>query len=84
MRIHGNQTNLNAVNPYSAAAERAVAAQRAANVRKKRMKNARNIEGVASPGEAFMVSRWLNSTQSPPQDGVEYRTAPAGEDSDFR
>jgi hypothetical protein len=45
MRIHGNQANLNTINPYSAAAEKATAAQRAADVRKKLLKSASGIEG---------------------------------------
>ncbi len=83
MHIHGNQMNLNAVNPYSAAAEQAAAAQRAANVRKKLMKSASDIEGVSSPDEAFMVGHWMDATQSRPQDEVVYHTSTAGKDSDF-
>ncbi len=83
MHIHGNQMNLNAVNPYSAAAENAAAAQRAANVRKKLMKSASDIEGVSSPEEAFMLGHWMDSTQSPPQNDAEYHTSTAGKDSDF-
>jgi len=83
MHIHGNQMNLNAVNPYCAAAEKAAAAQRAADVRKKLMKSASDIEGIASPDEAFMVGHWIDPRQSQPQTDVEYHTAAAGKDSDF-
>lgn len=83
MRIRGNQINPNAVNPWCAAAEKAAAVQRAADIRKKLMKNARDIESIAGPDEAFMVGHWLDSSQSPPQQDVEYRTATAGKDSDF-
>lgn len=83
MHIHGNQMILNAVNPYSAAAEKAAAAQRAADVRKKLVKSAVDIEGAANPDEAFMLGHWMNSTQGRPQDDVEYHTTLAGKDSDF-
>jgi hypothetical protein len=64
MHIQRSQMNLNAVNPYSAAAEKALSAQRAAAVRKKLLKSARGIEGASSPEEAFMVGRWMDSRYS--------------------
>jgi hypothetical protein len=78
MHIHGNQINLNAVNPYSAAAEKAAAAQRAADVRKKLMKSGASLEGIADPEEAFMVGHWMNSTQGPAQNDDEYHASPKG------
>lgn len=83
MHIHANRMNLNAVNPYSAAAEKAAATQRAADVRKKLVKSAIDIEGAANPDEAFMLGRWKNSRQGQPQDDVEYHATTAGKDSDF-
>jgi len=83
MRTHGNQANLNTINPYSAAAEKATAAQRAADVRKKLMKSASGIESGASPEEASMLGKWMNATHGEAQVDVEYRTASAGRDSDF-
>ncbi|MDR3772110.1 MAG: hypothetical protein P4L26_02115 [Terracidiphilus sp.] len=83
MHIHGNQMNLNAVNPWSAAAEKAAAAQRAGDVRKKLVKSAIDIEGAANPDQAFMMGNWMNSGQGQPQDEVEYHAATAGKDSDF-
>jgi len=83
MHIHANQMNLDAVNPYSAAAEKAAAVQRAADVRKKLMKSASDIEGISSPDEAFMVGQWMDSTQSQAQADVEYHTTTASKDSDF-
>jgi len=82
MHIHGNQMNLNAVNPYSAAAEKAAGAQRVAEVRKK-LTNAGETEGVSSPEVAFMAGQWMIPRQIPAQDDVEYHTAAAGRDSDF-
>jgi hypothetical protein len=83
MHIHGNQANLNTINPYSAAAEKATAAQRAADTRKKLLKSASGIEGSASPEEALMVGKWIGATNSQTQVDVEYHTASAGRDSDF-
>jgi hypothetical protein len=83
MHIHGNQMNLNAINPYSAAAERAVATQKAADVRKKLMKGGADMEGVSSPDEPFTVG-WL----ADPMHGRsftedEYHGEDSGRDSDF-
>lgn len=64
MRIHGIQMNIGTVNPYTAAAEKAVAKQRAGAVRKKLAKSAREIEGASSPEEAFMIGRWMDSRYS--------------------
>jgi len=87
MHIHASSMDFSAINPYSAAAEKAAAAQRAADVRKKLMKSAGDIEGIASPDEAYMVSHWTDPKtaprQSPPRDDVEYHTSSAVRDSDF-
>lgn len=87
MHIHTSSMHLNTLNPYSAAAEKAAAAQRAADVRRKLMKSAGDVEGVASPDEAVMVSRWMepqgSAQQSPSHGDVEYHTSVAGRDSDF-
>jgi hypothetical protein len=56
--------NPEARNPYSAAAEKALAAQRAAAVRKRLTKSAREIESASTPEEAFMVGRWMDSRYS--------------------
>jgi hypothetical protein len=83
MHIHGNQMNINTVNPYSAAAEKAVAKQRAAAVRKKLMKSARNIEGASSPGEAFMIGRWMDSRYSQSQSEKQQHASASGKNPDF-
>jgi hypothetical protein len=64
MRVHASQMNIHAVNPYSAAAEKAVAAQRAAAVRKKLLRSAREIEGASPTEEALMIGRWKDSRYS--------------------
>jgi hypothetical protein len=83
MHIHGSQMNPNAVNPFSAAAEKAVAAQRAADVRKKLMKSATDIEGVSSPEEAFMVGQSMDSRHSQVQSQDQYHASAVGKDQDF-
>jgi hypothetical protein len=69
MHIQRNQMNSNAVNPYSAAAEKAFAAQRAAAVRKKLLKSASEITGASTPEESFMVGRWMDSRYTQGQNG---------------
>jgi hypothetical protein len=64
MQIRSSQVNIGTVNPYTAAAEKAVARQRAGAVRKKLLKSAGNIEGASSPEEAFMIGRWMDSRYS--------------------
>ena len=61
MHIRSSQVNIGTVNPYTAAAEKAVAKQRAGAGRKKLMKSAREIEGASSPDAAFMIGRWMDS-----------------------
>lgn len=63
MHVHGNQMNFNTINPYSAAAEKAMAAQRAANVRKKLVKCAADPESDATTEETLMISSWMNQSQ---------------------
>jgi hypothetical protein len=83
MHIHGSQTKLNPVNPYSAAAERAIAAQRAADRAKKLIKSAKGIEGTPSPEEASLLANWMDSSYSQTLSVVEYHTPTAGKDSNF-
>jgi hypothetical protein len=64
MHIQRSPVNSNVVNPYAAAAEKAVAAQRAVVVRKKLIKSAREVEGAASPEEAYRIGRWMDSRYS--------------------
>jgi hypothetical protein len=68
MHIQRSQINPNARNPYSAAAENALAAQRAAAVRKKLLKSARELEGASTHAEAFMMGRWMEAGSSRGQD----------------
>ena len=84
MHIYGNSMSINAADFYSAGEyEKAAAAQRAANVRKKLLKGASEIEGAATPEESLLISQWLDSRHSQVQSEDEYHTAAEGKDSDF-
>jgi len=83
MHIHGSQTKLNPVNPYSAAAERAIAAQQAANRAKKLSKSAKGVEGISSPEEASLLAKWMDTGYSSARTVAEYHTPAAGKDSSF-
>jgi len=80
MHIHASSMNMNSSSLYSAAgAEKAAAAQRAADVRRKLMKSASDIEGVPSPDEAFMIGQWMDpqhsQIQNPAQSEDQYHAA---------
>jgi hypothetical protein len=79
MHIHGHQMNFNAINPYGAAAD----TQRKADVRKKLMKSASDIEGISSPDEAGMVGRMMNGRHGQSFTDDEYHPGNSGRDSDF-
>ncbi len=83
MHIHGNQTNLNAGNPYFAAAEKAATANRATVVRKKLLKKARGIDEKSCSVETFLVDQWMAPQHSQTLGDVEYRTSSEGKDSDL-
>jgi hypothetical protein len=75
--------NLNGINPYAAAAQRAVEAQRAAGVRNKLAMSAKNIEPASSPEEATLIGKWMDGGHSQATVAGEYHTADSGKDSDF-
>jgi hypothetical protein len=84
MHIHGNSFSVNAANFYSVGnGERTAAAQRAAQVRKKLLKSAQNVEGEASSDEARLIGQWLDARHSQAQSDAEYETAASGRDPDF-
>ena len=84
MHIHGNSMNINAANFYSVGnGERSAAAQRAAEVRKKLLKNAASVEEAASPEESLLIGQWLDSRHSQVLSEDEYRTAASGKDPDL-
>jgi hypothetical protein len=83
MHIHGSSMNTNSINPYSAAAEKAVAAQRAAGVRKRLLKKASSIESAAEPVDPASFSQWMNFQHSRVMSGDDYKAGGSGKDSNF-
>jgi hypothetical protein len=88
MHIHGNSMNVNAASFYSAAqGERAAAAQRIAEVRKKLLKSSASVDAEQTPEETLMIGHWLDSRHSqipsPDQSDAEYRSAASGRDPDL-
>jgi len=84
MHIHGNSMSVQAANFYSAAQEnRTAASQRAADVRRKLLKSATEIDSSASPEETLMIGQWLDSRHSQVLTGDEYHAAVEGKDPDF-
>jgi hypothetical protein len=84
MHIHGELMNVQAANFYAASqGERAAAAQRTAETRKKLLKSASQLNGEATPEETLLIGQWLDgrTTQLPNED--QYHPAGYGEDSDF-
>jgi hypothetical protein len=79
MHIHGNQMNFNALNPYAAAAE----TQRKADVRKKLMRSASDIEGISSSEEAGSAGRMMNGSRDHSFTDDEYHAGNFGRGSDF-
>jgi hypothetical protein len=61
MLVEGNQMNLNPVNPYNAAAEKAMAAQRPTGSRKKPVKSAHVAECASMSDETWQISDWMNA-----------------------
>jgi hypothetical protein len=84
MHIHGNSISVNAANLYSAAqGERAAAAQRAVEVRKKLLKSAAGIEAGATPEETLLIGQWLDGRHSQVLSEDQYYTAAAGKNPDL-
>jgi hypothetical protein len=78
MHIQRSQMNSTAVNPYFAAAEKVLAVQRAAEVRKKLKMSAQNLEGGTTAEEAFLIGQWTDARQS----DDEYHAGAEGKDPD--
>jgi hypothetical protein len=85
MHIHGNSMSINAANFYAASQnEKADAARRTADVRRKLLKGAAQIEGSATSEETLLISQWTDSRHSQVQSEEQYRTASSGRDPAFR
>jgi len=84
MHIHGNSMAVNAANFYSATQEeRATAAQRAASVRKKLIRSASDLEGMASPEETLLIGQWMDSRHSQIDSGEQNYINISGKDPDL-
>jgi hypothetical protein len=64
MHIHGNSSQLNAINPYAAAAEKATAEKRAANVSRKLMKKSASIDAASGLDEDSLLAQWMEGSSS--------------------
>jgi hypothetical protein len=84
MHIHGNSISINAASFYSAAQnEKAAAAKRAADVRKRLLKGASEIDGAATPEATLLIGQWMDSRHSQVESEDQYRISAAGRDPDF-
>jgi hypothetical protein len=84
MHIHGSNANNCAANLHSAANDvRAIAAQRAADVRKRLLKSGQNVEVELSPDQLLMIRQWLGNRQGQGQTDDRDSSGPYGKDSDF-
>jgi hypothetical protein len=76
--------SVNALNPYSAVqSERATAARRAAEVRKRLLQSAAGAEDEASPEETLLIGQWLESRPNQTLSEDQYHTGVPGKDPDF-
>jgi hypothetical protein len=84
MHIHGLPTNFNDGGlGASAGANRAAAAQRAAEMRKRLATGAQGLDGASSPEETLMIGQWTDSRHSQTQSADEYHSSAAGRVPDF-
>ena len=83
MHINGKQMNLNSVNPYAAAAEKATAAQRTGNGRRKLKKTGGHTESMSSPNQVFLLGKWMAPRRGQTPGDLEYHTETAGKNPDF-
>jgi hypothetical protein len=86
MHIHGNTMNVHSANLYAANSEGAVAAQRAAEARKRLLREAQSMGAEATGEGAELSGRWLSpqsDRQQQPADGQDQYHPFSGRDSDF-
>ncbi|MGA3102008.1 MAG: hypothetical protein ABR889_07965 [Acidobacteriaceae bacterium] len=83
MHIHPAAIGLHPINSSAAGNERAAAAQRGADVRKRLLKAAQRAAAAATPEENLLIGQWLDSRHSQVLPGDEYHSASQGEDPDF-
>jgi hypothetical protein len=83
MHIHLSAIGLHSINISAAGSERAAAAQRAAEVRKRLLKAAQEAAPDATPEESLLIGQWLDSRHSQVLPGDSYHAASEGEDPDL-
>jgi hypothetical protein len=83
MHIHPSAIGLHPINISAAGNERAAAAQRAVEIRKRLLKAAQGVAAAATPEENLLIGQWLDSRHSQVLSGDEYHSASQGEDPDF-
>jgi hypothetical protein len=75
---------VNAANFYAAGQnEKTADSQRAAEVRRRLLKGAAQIDAAASPEETLLIGQWMDSRHSQTQSEDEYHSTVAGRDPDF-
>ncbi len=84
MHIHPSAIGQQPINTSAAGSERAAAAQKAVETRKRLLKSAQSIDATDSDPEAtFLVGKWLDSRHSQLLPADSYRAASEGDDPDF-
>jgi len=89
MHIHPAAIGQHPINISARGNERAAAAQRAAEVRKRLLKSFANIDvdpdsdPDSDPDATLLVGQWLDSRHCQVLPGDEYRTAASGKNPDF-
>jgi hypothetical protein len=84
MHIHGSISNIQGAGFYGVSnGERAAAAQRAAETRKRLLKAGQNGSDDLSPEETALIGHWLDARHSQVLGEDEYRAAASGRDPDF-
>ncbi|MFZ0337660.1 MAG: hypothetical protein WAL45_06480 [Terracidiphilus sp.] len=85
MHMHPAAIGLQPISSYAAGNERAAAAQRAAETRKRLLRSAQSIEGQATtdPDATLLIGQWLDSRHSQVLAGDEYHAAAEGKDPDL-
>ncbi len=81
MHIHSAAIGLQPISSYAAGNDRAAAAQRGAETRKRQLKSAQSVE--TDPEATMLVGQWLDSRHSQVMPGDEYHAAAEGKDPDF-
>jgi hypothetical protein len=76
--------SVNAADFYSTAQNQSTAeAKRAAEVRKRLLKGAAEIEGSATPEESLLIGQWMSAVRSQALTGEQNRARSSGKDLEF-